>query len=87
MKPIVLHPNIKFVCQLGKSVSFLDVFIENKYVILATLVYQKEAAELYAVPFKSDHPRHVFTNIIDNALLRAVHYSSTLSQSHPDPLL
>jgi len=74
------HPNIKLVRQLGTSVSFLDVFIENKNGILATSVYHKEAAEPYIVPFKSDHPRHVFINIIDNALLRAIRYSSTLAK-------
>ncbi len=41
--------------------------------------YHKEAAEPYVVPFESDHPQHVFTNIIDGALLRAIRYSSTLS--------
>ncbi len=74
-----LHPNIKLVCQIGTSVSFLDVFIENKNDILATSVYHKEIAEPYLVPFKSDQPRHVFTSIIDGALIRAMHYSSTLS--------
>jgi hypothetical protein len=47
--------------------------------VLATLVYHKEAAELYIVPFTSDHPRHVFASIIDGALTRAIRYSSTLS--------
>jgi hypothetical protein len=74
-----LHPNIKIVRQLGTSVSFLDVFIENKNGVLATSVHRKEAAEPYIVPLKSDHPRHVFANIIDGALMRAMHYSSTLS--------
>jgi len=73
------HPNIKLVRQLGTSVSFLDVLVENKNGMLATSVYHKEAAEPYVVPFKSDHPRHIFTNIIDTALIRAVRYSSTLS--------
>jgi len=41
-------------------------------------VHHKEAAEPYIILFKSDHPRHVFTNIIDGALVRAVRYSSTL---------
>ena len=72
------HPNIKLVRQVSKSVSFLDVFMENKNGELATSVYHKEAAEPYIVPFKSDHSRHIFTNIIDNALLRAIRYSSTL---------
>jgi hypothetical protein len=74
-----LHSNIKLVYQLGTNVSFLDVFIESKNGVLATSVYRKEAAEPYTVPFKSDHPRHVFTNIIDVALMRAMRYSSTLS--------
>jgi hypothetical protein len=74
-----LHPNIKLVHQLGTSVSFLDLFIENKNGVLTTSVHRKQAAEPYIVPFKSDHPRHVFTNIIDAALIRAMRYSSTLS--------
>ncbi len=74
-----LHPNIKLVRQLGTAISFLDVFIENKNGILQTAVYHKEAAEPYIVPFNSDHPRHVFVNIIHGALMRAIRYSSTLS--------
>ncbi len=73
------HPNIKLVRQFGTSVSFLDVFIENKNGILATSVYHKEATEPYITPFKSDHPRHIFTNIIDTALVRAIRCSPTLS--------
>ncbi len=74
-----LHPNIKLVRQLGTSVSFLDLFIENNNGVLTTSVHRKQAAEPYIVAFKSDHPRHVFTNIIDAALIRAMRYSSTLS--------
>jgi hypothetical protein len=74
-----IHPNIKLVRQIGTSVSFLDVFLENKNGVLATSVYHKEAAEPYIVPFKSDHPRHIFANIIDTALMRAIRYSSALS--------
>jgi hypothetical protein len=71
------HPNIELVYQFGPSVSFLDVLIKNKSEILATSVYHIEAADSYVVPFKSDHSRHIFRNIIDGALLRAVRYSST----------
>jgi hypothetical protein len=73
------HANIKLVRQISTSTSFLDVYIENKNGVLAASVYHKQAAEPYIVPFKSDHPRHVFANIIDNALMRAIRYSSTLS--------
>jgi len=73
------HPNIKLVRQIGTTVSFLDVLLKNQNGVLATSVFRKEAAEPYIVPFKSDHPRHVFNNIIDVALLRAMRYSSTLS--------
>jgi hypothetical protein len=72
------HPNIKSVRQVGTSASFLDVFIENKNGILATSVYRKDSTEPYIVPFRSDHPRHVFNNIIHGALMRVIHYSSTL---------
>ncbi len=74
-----LHPNITLVRQIGTCVSFLDLLIGNKDGALVTSVYHKEAAEPYIVPFNSDHPRHVFTNSIDNALMRALRYSSTLS--------
>ncbi|CAF4790911.1 unnamed protein product [Rotaria socialis] len=63
---------------IGSSVSFLDLFINNKNGILFTSVYHKPAAEPCVIPFISDHPRHVFSNIIQASLLRAVRYSSTL---------
>jgi hypothetical protein len=53
--------------------------LKNQNGILAKSVYHKEAAEPYIVPFNSDHPRHVFNNIIDGALLRTMRYSSTVS--------
>ncbi len=67
-----LHPNIKLVRQLGTSVSFLDRFIENKNGTLVTSVFHKQAAEPYIVPFKSDHPRQIFKNVIDGVLKRAL---------------
>jgi hypothetical protein len=72
------HPNIKLVGEIGQSVTFLDMRIENNNGILSTSVYHKTAAEPYVVPFKSDHPRHTFSNIVQVALTRAVRYSSTL---------
>ena len=74
-----LHPNIKLVRQIGTTVSFLDLLVQNNDGVLTTSVFHKEAAEPYIVPFNSDHPRHVFTNIIDVALTRVLRYSSTLS--------
>ncbi|CAF1400929.1 unnamed protein product [Adineta ricciae] len=38
-----------------------------------------KAAELYVVQFTSNHSKHVFGNIINTALWRAVQYSSTLA--------
>jgi hypothetical protein len=58
------HPNIKLVRKLGTTVSFLDVLLKNQNGVLATSVYHKEAAKSYIVPFKSDHPRHVFLIIL-----------------------
>jgi hypothetical protein len=62
------HPNIKLARQIGTSVRFLDAYIENKNGLLATSVYRKEVTEPYIVTFKSDHPRHIFMNIIDGAV-------------------
>lgn len=73
------HLNIKLVRQIGTSTSFLDLSIENNNGVLATSIYHKEMSEPYILPFESDHPRHIFKNIIDAALIRAIRYSSTLS--------
>jgi hypothetical protein len=71
------HTNIKFEYKIGKSLPFLDVLLTNNKGTLSTSVYHKPAAEPYVTPFISDHPRHVFVNIVTTALARAVRYSST----------
>lgn len=72
------HKNIKFEYKIGKSLPFLDVLLTYNNGTLSTSVYHKPAAEPYVTPFISDHPRHVFVNIITTALARVVRYSSTL---------
>jgi hypothetical protein len=74
-----LHPNIKLVHQIGTTVSFLDLLLENKNGTLVTSVFRKQAAEPYIVPFKSDHARSIFQNVVEGALKRALRYSSTIS--------
>jgi len=74
------HPDIQLTTTIDHTNSFLDVHIKNIQHNLITSVYHKEAAEPYVVPFKSDHPRHVFVNIVECALLRAIRYSSTLEE-------
>ena len=73
------HPNIKLIRTVGKCLPFLDVEISNIDGNLFTSVFHKDASEPYVVPFASDHPRHVFANIIQGALVRAMRYSSTLN--------
>ena len=65
---------------IANPASFLNVHVKNMGHKLITSVHHKEAAEPYAVPFRSDHPRHVFFNITECALLRALRYSSTLEE-------
>jgi hypothetical protein len=72
-----IHPNIKLTRVVASSLPFLDVFIENNNGTIQTSAYHKVAAEPYVLPFKSDHPRHIFKNVIETALLRALRYSST----------
>ncbi|CAF2098092.1 unnamed protein product [Rotaria magnacalcarata] len=73
------HQNIKLEANIASCASFLDLLINNKNGILFTSVHHKPAAEPCVVPFIPDHPCHVFSNIIQLALLRAVRYSSTLN--------
>ncbi|CAF5022479.1 unnamed protein product, partial [Rotaria magnacalcarata] len=61
----------------NKSLLFLDVLLTNINGALSTSSYHKPAAEPYVVPFISDHPRHVFENIVQTSLRRAIKYSLT----------
>lgn len=74
------HPNIKLTYEIGDKANFLDLHIKNTGQLIATSVHHKDAAEPYVLPFKSDHPRHAFGNVISTALSRALRYSSTLQQ-------
>ena len=74
------HPNIKLTYQIGNSIPFLDLQMTNQNGNMITSVHHKDAAEPYVVPFQSDHPRHIFENIIRVALLRAFRYSSNLKE-------
>ncbi|CAF2819348.1 unnamed protein product [Rotaria sp. Silwood2] len=71
------HPNIKLEYKIGKSLPFLDVLVQNNNGILVSSLYHKPSAQPTVVSFLSDHPRHVFRNVIQTALTRAVRYSST----------
>ncbi|CAF3973860.1 unnamed protein product [Rotaria sordida] len=71
------HPNIKLEYHIGKSIPFLDVVVKNNNGILASSVYHKPSTQPTVVSFLSDHPRHVFRNVIHTALTRAVRYSSS----------
>ena len=72
------YSNIKLEYKLGTSLPFVDALFTTNVGILSTAVYHKPTAALYVVPFISDHPRHVFGNIIQTSLTRAIRYSSTL---------
>ncbi|CAF1440935.1 unnamed protein product [Adineta steineri] len=78
------HLNIKLDYQIGKSLPFLNVLVTNNNGILTTSVYHKPAAEPYVVPYTSDHPRHVFGNIVQTALSQAIRYSSTFEAFHKE---
>lgn len=69
-------PYIKLDYKIGKSLPFLDAIFTNAHGRLETSVYHKPTAQPYVIPFISDHPRHVFRNIIQTTLRRAVRYSS-----------
>lgn len=72
------HPNIKLECNIGYSVPFLDLLVTNHNGILVSCVYHKPTTQPCVLPFLSDHPRHVFHNVIQIPLLRAVRFSSIL---------
>ncbi len=73
------RPNIKLTSTIANPIPFLDVQIKSTSHNFIASFYHREAAEPYILPFHSDHPRHVFINIIECAL-RALGYSSTLKE-------
>ncbi|CAF2092776.1 unnamed protein product [Rotaria magnacalcarata] len=71
--------NIKINYQIGISVDFLDVTIQNVNNRLRTVLYHKLAAEPYILPFTSEHPRHILRNIPCTAILRAAKICSDVN--------
>ena len=68
--------NIRIKYQIQSCVEFRDVIIQNDNGQLTTSVFHKPTAELYILPYTSDHPRHVHRNIPYAALLRAARICS-----------
>ena len=71
------HPNIKLTYTISQCLPFLDLLIHNRNGTLYSSVYHKPAAEPAILSFLSDHPRHIFRNVIQTVLTRAIRYSST----------
>ncbi len=72
--------NIQITRTIGSTVEFLDVSVNNNQGQIKTNVFHKPVAELYIVPFLSDHPRRIHRNIIKGALLRAVRLCSEIEE-------
>lgn len=72
-----LDLNIKLNPQIGQSINFLDLYVENRNGLLYTNVYHKPSHEPYYLPYNSIHPIHMKTNIPFTMLLRAIRYCST----------
>ena len=73
------NPNIQINYTIHESVEFLDVLVENIQGELKTSVFRKPAAEPYILPYLSDHPRHLHSNTIHTALLRAIRLCSDVT--------
>ncbi|CAF3440583.1 unnamed protein product [Rotaria socialis] len=58
--------------------TLLDVTLTNDNGYLTTSIFHKSAAEPYILPYTSDHPRHVYNNILYAALLRAARICSNV---------
>lgn len=69
--------NIELNAQIGRSINFLDLHIENDQGSLLTKVYHKPSYEPYYLPFNSIHPMHMKKNIPFAMFLRAIRYCST----------
>ena len=70
--------HIRITSVVGVSVEFLDVHVENSNGALMRSVFNKPAAEPYALPYSDDHIRHIHINISYEALLRAARLCSNV---------
>ena len=68
--------NINLSANIGSSVNFHDLYIENRDDQLFTSVYQKPSYEPYYLPFNSIHPLHMKMNIPFAMLFREIRYCS-----------
>ena len=68
--------NINIESTINTSVHFLDVTITNENGQLRTSIFHKPTTEPYILPYTSDHPLHVRSNIPYAALLRAARICS-----------
>ena len=62
--------HIQITSNIGQSIDFLDVHIENENGELNTSFYHKSITEPYIFPYASDHPRHIHKNMPYVGLLR-----------------
>ena len=78
--------NIKINYEINASVNFLDVTITNENGQLKTSIYHKPTSEPYILPYTSDHPRHVYHNIPNAALMRAARLCSDIDDFHAEEI-
>lgn len=71
-------PYIKITIKISQAIEYLDVKLENVNGHLTTCIYHKSASEPYILPYDSDYPRHIHSNIIYTALIRAARICSTI---------
>lgn len=72
--------NIKIESVISMSVHFLDVTTTNDNGRLKTSIYHKSTTDPYILPYRSDHPRHIYQNIPYATLLRAARIYSYVNE-------
>ena len=70
--------HIHITSKISQSIEFLDVLVENKNEELNKSIYHKSMAELYIIPYASDHARHIHKNMPYVGLLRAARLCSSV---------
>ena len=78
--------NIQLESNLGLSVNYLDVIINNEHGRLRTMIYHKPTSQPHYLPYTSDHPHRYHRNIPYSALLRAARLCSNIEDFNRERL-
>ena len=73
------YPDVLLSHAIGQSVQFLQCYIENRHGQLFTRVYRDPDEPFFTLPYVTGHPRLIYRQWFQFALIRAAQYCSSVN--------